>query len=59
MDQIVRSSISLTEQIKEGKAVDVQAMKAHWGSKSKAPLILNLGEWASSHPGRLTPGKEF
>jgi hypothetical protein len=55
----VSSFISLTEKIKEYKPVDVHAMKAYWGSKGKAPLILNFGQWASSRPKRLTPGKEF
>jgi len=55
----VPTFISLTEKIKEGKPVDVHAKKAYRGSKGKAPLILNLWQWTSLRPGRLTPGKEF
>jgi hypothetical protein len=36
-------------------------MKAYWGSKGIAPLILILaldgGEWSASRPGRFTPRK--
>jgi hypothetical protein len=53
----VLSFISLTEKIKESKPLDVHGMKADWGSKSKASIILKLGQWASSRTGRLTPGK--
>jgi hypothetical protein len=41
-DQIVPSFISLTDNIKEGKPVDVHAKKAYCWSKGKAPFILNL-----------------
>jgi hypothetical protein len=39
------------------------AMKAYWGSRGIAPLILNFGarwgEWPASRSGRFTPGTHW
>lgn len=45
-----------------GKVFPIHAIKTYRGSRSKAPLALNLGieggEWLTSRSGRCFPGKE-